>query len=160
MSDTDTDGSETDTDPKKKNKKKKLAILAVVVLAAAAYQFVLNKPAADDPAAASGEQAAPEEGAVVPLPELVVNLADLEDIRYLRVGVAVVLEKGVDAKKIEPELPRISDVVIDLASERTFDELRTPGAKQQLRDDLSAAARAEFDDEMVVRVIFTTFVMQ
>ncbi|MCB0995923.1 MAG: flagellar basal body-associated FliL family protein [Acidimicrobiales bacterium] len=143
----------------KKGKKKK-AIIAGVVLLGAAYQFVLKpSPPPEDPAAA-GEEVEIEEGDVVPLPELVVNLADTEEIRYLRVGVAVVLEKGVDGGAVEPELPRISDIVIDMASEYTFEELRADGAKQALKDRLSEAARIEFDDSTVARIIFTTFVMQ
>ena len=50
--------------------------------------------------------------------------------------------------------------MIDVVSTKTFAELRAPGATADLKDEISEAARAAFDDERVVRVIFTTFVMQ
>ena len=37
------------------------------------------------------------EGEVAPIPELVVNLADEDEIHYLRLGVAAVLEEGIAA---------------------------------------------------------------
>ena len=92
--------------------------------------------------------------------ELVVNLADRDQVHYLRVGVGVVLEAGIAVADIEPELAKINDVVIDIVSTKTFDELRAPGATADLKDEISVAARAAFDDERVVRIIFTNFVMQ
>lgn len=145
-------------DEPKKGKKKKRAIIAVIILFGAAYQFVLKpSPATEDLAAADGEVTI-EEGDVVPLPELVVNLADTDQIRYARVGVAVVLERGVDPLRIEPKLPLVSDIVIDVISEMTMAELT--GEKSQLKEQLSELARAEFDDSEIARIIFTTFVMQ
>jgi flagellar basal body-associated protein FliL len=149
--------------PKKSEDSKKKSKLPMIVGAAilgiVAYKFVLAPPAPAEPAAAEGETAAIEEGAVVPLPELVLNLADHEP-RYLRVGIALILEAGVSIEKVEEELPIASDVAVDLLSSKTYAELREPGAKQLIKEELSKQVREAFHDEKVVRVLFTSFVMQ
>jgi flagellar basal body-associated protein FliL len=144
-----------------KKSKKKLIIVAAVV-AGLAYQFVLKGDPPVVPESVDGVpvELALVEGEVAPIPELVVNLADTDVIHYLRLGVAAVLEEGISADSVEDELPKINDVVIDIISGKTFAELRGPGATVALKEELSIAARAAFDDSTVVRVIFTTFVMQ
>lgn len=142
-------------------KKKKKMIIGGLVLAGLAYQFVLKPaPPAEDAADATAAEEVVEEGEVATIEELVVNLADRDEVHYLRVGVGVVLEAGIAVADIEPELAKINDVVIDIVSTKTFDDLRAPGATADLKNELSEAARAAFDDERVVRVIFTNFVMQ
>ena len=143
-------------------KKNKLPmILGVVVVAIVGYKFVLApKPAPAEPAAAAdGAEEVLAEGTVASLPELVLNLADVEP-RYLRVGIALILEAGVSIESVEEELPIASDVAVDLLSAKTFSELREPGAKQIVKEELSKKVREAFHGEKVVRVIFTSFVMQ
>jgi flagellar FliL protein len=141
-------------------KKSKLPMIGVLVLAVVAYKFVLApKPSAEPAAAAEGEAAVVEEGPVVPLPELVLNLADAET-RYLRVGIALILEAGTSTEHMKEELPIASDVAVDVLSEKTYDELREPGAKQHIKDELSEKVREAYHGEKVARVIFTSFVMQ
>jgi flagellar protein FliL len=153
------DESDDDAAAAAKKKKKKM-IIGGLVVAGLAYQFVLKpSPPVEDPAAAEAEEVI-EEGEVATIEELVVNLADRDEVHYLRVGVGVVLEAGIAVADIEPELAKINDVVIDIVSTKTFDELRGPGATAALKDQISEAARAAFDDERVVRIIFTSFVMQ
>jgi flagellar FliL protein len=152
---------ETDDDAAAAKKKKKKMMIGGLVVAGLAYQFVLKpSPPAEDPAAAAAEEAVVEEGEVATIEEMVVNLADRDEVHYLRVGVGVVLELGIAVADIEPELAKINDVVIDIVSTKTFEELRAPGATASLKDEISEAARAAFDDERVVRIIFTSFVMQ
>jgi flagellar protein FliL len=147
----------SDDEGKGANKKK---LIGVVVLAVVAYKFVLApKPSAEPAAAAEGAHAVVEEGPVVPLPELVLNLAD-EDTRYLRVGLALILEKGTPTEHFKEELPIASDVAVDVLSEKTYAELREPGAKQHVKEELSEKVREAFHGEKVARVIFTSFVMQ
>lgn len=149
-----------DEEEAKKSGKTKMIIIAVV-LAAAGYKFVLApkpKPAASatTPVAAAKIQ----EGEVIPLPDLTLNLADQGTSRYLRVGLALILEKGTTAKVMKDELPIASDVAVDVLSSKTYAELNAPGAKDAIKADLSAKVRKAYDDKKVARVIFTSFVMQ
>lgn len=146
-------------------KSPKMKIIVLVVLAALAYKFVLApKPAAKKETATDGAAEKIEEGAVVSLPELTLNLADTGTARYLRVGIALILEKGAGGGhgggSFEEELPIASDVAVDVLSSKTYAELSAPGAKQEVKAELSEKVREAFHGETVARVIFTSFVMQ
>jgi flagellar FliL protein len=140
----------------KKGSKKKL--IALVLVAVVAYKFVgpgKSKPAPADKAAA----ATVEEGAVLPLPDLTLNLADPQP-RYLRVGIALILEKGTSVESMKEEAPIASDVAVDVLSSKTFEELHRPGGKEEAKRQLTEKVREAFHGKKVARVIFTSFVMQ
>ncbi len=142
----------------KAKKKKMMMIVGGLVVAGLAYQFVLKGA---PPEAGDAEvDAVVEEGEIAPLEEMVVNLADTDEVHYLRLGVAAVLDAEVAADEVEPQLPKVNDVVIDVVSAKTFDELRAPGSTAALKEELSTAVQEAFPEGEVVRVIFTTFVMQ
>ena len=138
----------------------KLKPVFMIAAAVAGYKFFLApKPATPSAEVSASAEAAPEEGAIVTMPELVLNLAGPKQT-YLRVGAALVLEKGVDAEVLKEEVPLASDVLVDVLSAKTPEELKDPAAKTELKKELSEKVRHAFHDEKVVRVIFTTFVMQ
>ena len=116
-------------------------------------------PKTTDTTAAAAEKVV-EEGAVVPLPDLTLNLADTGQARYLRVGIALVLEKGTTSESMKEELPIASDVAVDTLSAKTYAELNASGAKQAVKAELTEKVREAYHDEKVARVIFTSFVMQ
>jgi flagellar protein FliL len=139
---------------------KKLMPVFVLLGAAAAYKFVLAPKPAEKPegeVGAAAEEIA--EGPVVTLPEQVLNLAGDEN-HYLRIGVALILEEGTNVEHMEEELPIASDVVVDVMSSKTPEELRQPDAKTAVKEELSELVREAYHGEKVARVIFTTFVMQ
>lgn len=149
-----------------KGKSKKIKIIGAVVIAALGYKFMLApKPAPPEEAAATGEAAKIiESDTVIALPDLTLNLADAQT-RYLRVGIALILEEGAGGGGhggggIEEQLPIASDVAVDVLSSKTYAELSAPGAKQAIKAELSEKVREAFHGETVARVIFTSFVMQ
>ncbi len=144
--------------------KGKMIVVGLVGLAAV-YKFVLAPAPAEE--AVDGvdgidEQAERviEEGDIFPMEELVVNLTDPGENRYLRVGLALVLEAGTSVESMETEAPIAVDAAIDYLSAQSFEALRAPGSKTVVREELSTLIRAAYDDEKVVRVLLTTFVMQ
>ncbi len=146
----------------KKSMAQKLKPVAVIIAAAAGYKFFLAPTPATTPAATEQVAAAAvkvEEGPIVTIPELVLNLAGNET-HYLRVGAALVLEKGADAEHFAKEIPLASDVLVDVLSEKTPAELKEAGAKAKLKEELSEKVRAAYHGKTVVRVVFTSFVMQ
>ena len=144
----------------------KMKIVGGVVGAILVYRFVLAPapaPAPVDGEAAAAEESAEREvaeGLIFPMEEIVVNLSDTDANRYLRVGMALVLEEGVAVETVEPEAPRATDAAIDYLSSQSFETLREPGSKTVIREELSTRIREAFGAEMVVRVLLTTFVMQ
>jgi flagellar basal body-associated protein FliL len=150
-----------DEEGEKKGMAAKAKPILAIVVAIAGYKFFLApKPAAPAATGVAAAKVAPEEGVVVKLEnELTLNLAG-DETHYLRVGIALVLEKGVVAKTMTEELPIAADVVIDVLSAKTPEELRQADAKTQLKAELSERVREAYHDEKVVRVVFTSFVMQ
>ena len=139
-----------------------MLIVGVVVAAVAVYRFVLAPAPAEEPVDGVEEAAERvlEEGEIFPLEELVVNLADADENRYLRVGLALVLEAGTGSGSMEAEAPIAIDAAIDYLSAQSFEDLMAPGSKTEVREELSTRIRAAYDDAKVVRVLLTTFVMQ
>lgn len=149
-------------DEEEKKKSKLPKIVVGVVALAAVYKFVLApapEEVAEEPIDEMAERVL-EEGAIFPMEELVVNLTDTTDNRYLRVGLALVLEAGTAPETMEAESPIAVDAAIDYLSAQSFADLQAPGSKTVVRDELSALIRAAYDDAKVVRVLLTTFVMQ
>lgn len=151
-------------------KKKKMMVVGALLAAAVVYRFVL---------APGGEELAPEalasadevvevipEGEIIAVPEMTLNLASspgdgVGELHYARIGVAVVLREGVDPVIAGTKIPIVQDVMVDAVSAMTFEELREPGALQELKAEVSQLSRDAFvEDPMVARVIFTSFVVQ
>ena len=138
-----------------------MMIGAGVVAAVVVYKFVLSPaPAPEEEPVDEMAERVLEEGEIFPLEEIVVNLTDTDENRYLRVGMALVLEKGTSPDAMETESAIAIDAAIDYLSAQSFADLREPGSKTTVRDDLSERIRAAYDDAKVVRVLLTTFVMQ
>lgn len=143
-------------------KKKIMMAVGALLLGGGAYKFVLAPKPAPEAAAATAAataEVAPEEGEVLELPEVVINLANPET-RYARVGVALVLEKGILAKDFEAESAIAKDVVLAYLSKLSFEQLREPATKEQAKTELSTLIREAYGDAKVVRVLFTVLVMQ
>ncbi|MFT7597595.1 MAG: flagellar basal body-associated protein FliL [Acidimicrobiales bacterium] len=121
------------------------------------YNFVL-KPA-PPPDAMAMVDVAPIEGEIIELPEMVINLKD-DEVSYVRVGVALILEEGTLAADFEAESAIAKDVILDDLSSRGAAELRTAEGKQVVKADISEKVREAYDDAKVVRVLFTILVMQ
>jgi flagellar FliL protein len=102
--------------------------------------------------------------AVLHLESFVVNLADSEDNRFLRVGIDLGLENPLPAKegKGEGEVPvaRIRDSILSVLSTWHSDALLAPEGKQKLKDELVHALRERVPELGVREVYFTDFLVQ
>lgn len=103
--------------------------------------------------------------AVMHLEPFVVNLADAEDNRFLRVGVDLGLESqlsGKGGKGEEGEVPTapIRDCILTVLSTWHSDALLAPDGKQKLKDDLVRALRGRVPELGVREVYFTDFLVQ
>ena len=99
------------------------------------------------------------------LEPFVVNLADTEDNRFLRVAVDLGLENALPAKEGkggEGEVPtaRIRDCILSVLSTWRSDALLAPGGKQKLKEELIRALGACAPELGVREVYFTDFLVQ
>ena len=142
--------------PAKGSSKKKIIVVVLVAL----VWFKFMGPGKAKPAPAEGANHVVKEGEVMALPDLTLNLADQGEPRYLRVGLALILEAGTSPEAMKNDAAIASDVAVDVLSAKTFEELRAPGAKEAVKKELSEKVRKAYEDKKVARVIFTSFVMQ
>lgn len=135
-----------------------VAIVLVVVLLAGMGVFVMKSRGTK-----SSHKKEKGPVAQMALGEFVVNLADAQDIRYLKAN--VVLEVAGEVKgggghgESGPD-PKIRDAVIEVASSKTFAELAKPGGKEHLKKDIIATVNKRLEHSEVVEVYFNEFAMQ
>lgn len=141
---------------------------AVLVLAAAgggAYWFLRGKAVEAKEAKGEHEEAAAEDKepqGVVPLEPFVVNLADQDATRFLRLTLKLVLpeEQATSMEKKEVEKARIRSAVLELLAQQTADHLVTPEGKGELKKEIAERAHQSMKGLHVTDVLFSEFVVQ
>ncbi len=123
------------------------------------------KSSSHPPNAPGKDSHAPPVKAVMHLESFVVNLADPEENRFLRVGIDLGLENPVSAKEGkegEAQVPtaRIRDCILEVLSTWHSDALLAPEGKQKLKDELIKALHARAPELGVKEVYFTDFLVQ
>jgi flagellar FliL protein len=103
--------------------------------------------------------------AVMHLESFVVNLADPEENRFLRVGIDLGLENPLSAKGgggEETGVPtaRVRDTILGVLSTWRSDALLAPEGKQKLKEELVRALRGRVPELGVREVYFTDFLVQ
>ncbi len=145
-----------------------LALLLQAGLAYAAVTFVVGPWSRGEPLpwqspAGEGEQAAEdtkELGALFPLEEILVNVADTKGRRYLKTSMTLEIE-GKGLEKIAPQrLPILRGRVIDILSSKRMEQLIQPGVRDTLRLELLQALNSEVSGGEFRDLFFTEFLVQ
>ncbi len=138
-----------------------LLSLAGLVAVTAAVQLACNKGQSAE--AASKDSKLPKITSVMHLEPFVVNLADQEDNRFLRIGLDLGLENA-PAKdgKSEGAVPtaRIRDCILGVLSTWHSDALLAPEGKEKLKEELVKALQARVPELSIREVYFTDFLVQ
>jgi flagellar FliL protein len=152
-----------DQPPSPKRSKKKLILLAVlgtllIVGGGLTYLFLT-----DDPGEASALQPAEVQqagGATMVLEPFLVNLADLETRRYLKIKMEVEVEGEKVIKELEKSVPRIRDALILLLASKTYSDLGTADGKLRLKEEILQQLAKVPGGKKIRNVFFTEFVAQ
>ncbi|HVU15735.1 MAG TPA: flagellar basal body-associated FliL family protein [Candidatus Didemnitutus sp.] len=93
---------------------------------------------------------------------VVVNLAGTMGTRYLKTSfVVTAAEKGANIKsQFEGQKARFTDITLSVLSSLTLTDLEEAGAKNVLREKLTAAYNQGFGKRVVDQVYFSDFVVQ
>ena len=147
-----------------KKKGKKILFLAALVLGLAAggglaYLLLSDDPEAPGPAAPA-KAAPPSPGAVMPLEPFLVNLADQESRRYLKLKVELEVDQEKHVKELEKSVSRMRDALILLLSSKTYTEISTQEGKRRLKEEILQRLAALPGGKKVKGVFFTEFVAQ
>jgi flagellar FliL protein len=140
-----------------------LLVAAVLFLAVAGYAarrlfhrrpFTANKEA----------KAEFEVRAILHLEPFLVNLADPDGDRFLRVGIDLGLERDLGEKKRGGEsalpLARTRDAILTILTTCKADTLMAPAGKAALKNELTRALREHAPELGVREVYFTEFLVQ
>jgi flagellar FliL protein len=143
---------------KKSNLKWIVIILALVMViavgTAAGLYFFMKKETA--------KPAAPQQLTVAtwPMEAFIVNIADTNGERYLK----VVIQLEVNDQHVIPELeqlkPRLRDSILDLLTSKPYKDLIDLSGKQRLREDIAGRINNSLSKGKVTKVYFTDFVIQ
>lgn len=123
-----------------------------------AYIIVVDEPPVGKEAQAS--QASLHSRVTMPLDPFLVNLADKESRRYLKLKVELEVDGEGTIKEMEKFLPHIRDALILLLSSKTYLDLSSLEGKQQLKEEIKKRVTALPGGKKVSNVFFTDFVAQ
>lgn len=140
-----------------------VTVLLVLTIGLAAGFFMmwskistLNTPG--NPATATQGQATL--GALFSLDTFIVNLADQERSRYLRVTMDLELEAAADVGKLNERLPQIRDRILMILPSKRFADIASMEGKTALRDEIISKLNGLFPQNMITNIFFTEFVVQ
>jgi flagellar FliL protein len=99
-------------------------------------------------------------GALRPLDPFIANLADEGGNRYLKATMQIEFSGPTVPESFDAHLPQIRDLILTLLSSRTFDQIRTPDGKQNLREDVIERINHALEQDAAKAVYFTEFIVQ
>jgi Flagellar basal body-associated protein len=142
--------------------KKKLIFILIPVLllligGAGAYFFLTHKKKESTKQMVVAPQ---KLGVMYDLGSFLVNLADKNANTYAKVSITLELSNQKVEKEVVKRLPIIKDAVINLLSSKTYDEIRTPEGKEELRLELIKRINAILVTGGVQNIYFTQFIVQ
>ena len=98
---------------------------------------------------------------VIELQPFIVNLADKNESRYLRMSISLgVAGEGGEAKVDPLFTTKIRNAILAAISTRTADQILTVEGKAELRKDMLAAARGAANKPEVLTIYITDFIIQ
>ena len=142
-----------------------VAVLLVVTLGLAGGFFMMwNKLSAlntQSNAAAQNQQGQTAAlGKLFPLDTFIVNLADQERSRYLRVTMDLELLAPADSEKLNQRLPQVRDRILMLLPSKRFADIASTEGKTALRDEMIGKLNGLFPENVIANIFFSEFVVQ
>jgi flagellar FliL protein len=103
------------------------------------------------------------ESGVLAFEPFVVNLADAEGSRFLRVNLRLLVSDGEAARELQEDevaMLKVRSGILELLSAQTSDTLVTPEGKAALKTAIAGRASQTLDTVKVTDVLFSEFVVQ
>lgn len=114
-----------------------------------------------EPAPPAGDVSiAYQPGALRALDPFIANLVDEGGGRYLKTTIEVEFAASTPPEGFDLRMPQVRDLVLTLLTSKSFDQIRTPAGKQDLREELIHRINHAFQKEVVKAVYFTEFIVQ
>jgi flagellar protein FliL len=99
---------------------------------------------------------------IIELPPFIVNLADVDQARYLRMTVSLGVggEEGGSEKPDQLFITRVRNAILAVLSNKKSDDVLTVDGKSKLRAELLKAAQAASEEPEVRAIYITDFIVQ
>ena len=101
-----------------------------------------------------------EVGPIYPLDPFIVNLVSPNADRYLKCKIDLELSNQEVQKEIDKKLPAIRDLIIQILSSKTVEEIQTAKGKEKLKEEIKRKINQLLTTGEVKNVYFTEFVIQ
>jgi flagellar protein FliL len=136
-----------------------IGVVAVAVVGGGVYGGMLyfNKSSAAKEAA---EPPKPVIGVLWPMDTFIVNLADNDGERYLKLILQLELSDANCAPELDQLKPKLRDNVLGLLTTKQFKDVSTYEGKQRLKEEIAMRLNNLLTRGRIVQVYFTDFVVQ
>jgi flagellar FliL protein len=104
-----------------------------------------------------------EKGGAIALEPFVVNLADADAARYLRIKISLMIDDSAKLKELTDNSAlqqKLRDVILQTLTAKSSTELISEEGKKQLRSEIQSKVSGYFKKPKLVDVMFTEFVIQ
>jgi flagellar FliL protein len=99
-------------------------------------------------------------GPIYPLDQFIVNLVSANADRYLKCKIDLELSNAKLQKEINKKLPAIRDMIIQILSSKTVEEIQTAKGKEKLKQEIKTKLNSILTTGEITHVYFTEFVIQ
>ena len=101
-----------------------------------------------------------EIGPIYPLDPFIVNLVSANANRYLKCKIDLELDSPELQQEIDKKLPAIRDLIIQILSSKSVEEIQTAKGKQKLKEEIKRKINEILTTGEIRNVYFTEFVIQ
>ena len=97
---------------------------------------------------------------LIPVEEIVVNLADASEPHYLKTSIVLEVHGAKAEHETEKLMPKIRDAAISVLSTQFYHDLLIPQQRERLKESIKKRVNAVMGESKVESVYFTDFAMQ
>jgi len=141
--------------------------LLVVVAMGGGFFMMWNKMSSmntvnseDAESGKEAEEAVETMGPTKKLETFIVNLADKDGSRYLRISMDLELENKETAQVIDKRLPKIRDAILTILPTKKYEDIGSVEGKSSLRNEMLTKLNEVMIPEKIKTIYFTEFVVQ
>jgi len=132
------------------------AVLLLLLVAGAGAGWLLAR---NHSSAAAEQSVQPRVKSLLHLETFTVNLADADQRGFLRIGMDLGLGQSPKAGH-EPAIAPVRDVIIEVLSAQTSQDLLTAAGKRQMKEHIRTELQSRVPDLNVEEIYFTEFLVQ
>ncbi|MEC4681434.1 MAG: flagellar basal body-associated FliL family protein [Nitrospirota bacterium] len=107
-----------------------------------------------------GEEHSEETGPVMALDPFLLNLADRDELRFLKVSIKLELDRPEENTDFQNKVPAIRDALLVLLSSKESQLLRTVNGKRRIREEIMTRVNGVMNRGKISNVFFTDFIIQ